>query len=175
MSLGRYGYALAVVAAIVLLDQVTKALVMRSFVLHESMPIIPSFFSLTYVRNPGAAFGLLAQQPAGFRTIFFILVSIVALVLLGSMYAGAPAGARLLRGGLVLVMAGAVGNFIDRLRFGEVIDFLDFYVRDWHWPAFNVADSCITIGVGLLLLHYFVEKPSPSADSDADTQRNPAL
>lgn len=166
MNPTRYAGAIAVVAAIVLLDQATKALVMRSFRLHESVPVIPHLFNLTYVRNPGAAFGFLAQQPAAFRSVFFIVVSIVALALLTRMYATAPPGARPLRAGLLLVLAGALGNFIDRLRSGEVIDFLDFYLGDWHWPAFNVADSSITVGVALLLLHYF---------AGATAERNAAL
>ena len=148
-------YRLLVLAPfiIVLLDQVTKSIIQKKMLLHQSIPIIPDLFNLTYIRNPGAAFGLFARGGGSLRTVFFISVSMIALAVLGILYAKAPIEARVMRWALALVTGGAIGNLIDRIRFGEVIDFLDFYIGHYHWPAFNVADSCITIGIGLLIFH----------------------
>ncbi len=166
----KYGLLAGMVSTIVVLDQTTKALVQRGLTLHESIPIIPDLFNLTYIRNPGAAFGLFASQPPWFRTVFFLTVSLVALGLLATIYWSAPTGSRLLRFGSLLVMGGAAGNLVDRVRYGQVVDFLDFYLGSYHWPAFNVADSCITVGVGLLLLHYARNRPGASAPDPIDSE-----
>jgi len=161
---GRYGLYGLVSGAIVLLDQWTKALVLQRMRLHESIEIIPSFFSLTYIRNPGAAFGLFVQMSERFRFFFFpsvtLLVTLVLLHLfIKSIQDDHHDGTwqphthnRWLRISVALVIGGAIGNLIDRLRYGEVVDFLDFYIGRYHWPAFNVADSCITVGIPLLFL-----------------------
>ncbi|MGH7407101.1 MAG: signal peptidase II, partial [Candidatus Methylomirabilales bacterium] len=132
-------YGLA--AAVVILDQATKLLVQRAFRLGESLPVLPGFFNLTYVLNPGAAFGLLAGAAAAFRGPFFIAVSVLAIAVICYYHARYARGRPLPSVGLSLILGGAVGNLIDRLRVGMVIDFLDFYVGAYHWPAFNVADS----------------------------------
>ena len=140
-----------IVAIILVLDQVTKVLISHTFALHESMPVLESFFHLTYERNTGAAFSLFAQAPAWFRQPFFLgatAVAIVALILFLRQTDGAN---RLMVVAIAAVLGGAVGNLIDRLLYGEVIDFLLLHWRGYYWPAFNVADSCITLGViGLL-------------------------
>lgn len=134
--------------AAVLLDQWTKWLVMTRMVELQEIPLIPGFFSLQFVYNPGAAFGMLANQQW-----FFILVGLGAV---GGMlyYLRHPEAqhwrARLSLG---LLMGGAIGNLIDRIREGKVVDFLLFYWKDYYFPNFNVADICITVGVGLLVLH----------------------
>ncbi len=139
----------------IILDQITKLLIQKAFRLHESVVVIQDFFSLTYIRNPGAAFGLFADQSAGFRSIFFLVVSIVALSILLYFLAQTPQEDRSSLVAISLLFGGAIGNLIDRVRLGEVVDFLDFYVGQFHWPAFNVADSAITIGISLLMLNLF--------------------
>ncbi len=154
----------------VLLDQATKIHIMQTMRLHESFPIIDGFFSLTYIRNPGAAFGLLASTGPVFRTIFFSLASVFALGLLATIFFRLQEEDRAGQLSIAAILGGALGNLIDRIRYGEVIDFLDFYVSAYHWPAFNVADAAISVGVFFLVLHYIFEKktgtdqpPSPSA------------
>ncbi len=160
----RIGLMTLIVVAVVLLDQVTKWQVTKAMLLHESIPIISGFFSLTYIRNAGAAFGILSGTHAGFRMVFFGLTSVVALALLGTIYVRLAPGDWIGQSSVAAIFGGAVGNLIDRVRFGEVIDFLDFYVRGYHWPAFNVADAAITVGVCLLILHFFQHKtPHPPA------------
>jgi len=139
-------YGLA--GAVVILDQATKLLVQRAFRLGESLPVLPGFFNLTYVLNPGAAFGLLAGAAAAFRGPFFIAVSVLAIAVICYYHARYARGRPLPTVGLALILGGALGNLIDRLRVGMVIDFLDFYLGAYHWPAFNVADGGVTVGVG---------------------------
>jgi signal peptidase II len=155
MRLRILGEVAAIVAAIVALDQMTKWWITQALDLHQSVPIIDGLFSLTYVRNAGAAFGLLGELPGAIRGPLFIVVSVAALVVLGTLLAGLRPEERGLRIAIAMVLGGAIGNLIDRVREGEVIDFLDVYWRDYHWPAFNVADSCISLGVAALLLLSF--------------------
>ncbi|HEY4485792.1 MAG TPA: signal peptidase II [Nitrospiria bacterium] len=165
----RYLFLAAVSGGVILIDQITKAVIQNTMRLHESIPVIKNFFSLTYIRNPGAAFGLLADHDGAWRTIFFVVISLAAVVFLLTLYAGLSRSARFARLAVSLIMGGAVGNLVDRIRYGEVVDFLDFYIGSHHWPAFNAADSCITIGVGLLIWHFMREdrktaptEPAPS-------------
>ncbi len=143
---------------VVAVDQVTKLYIMQTMRLHESITVIPDFFSFTYIRNPGAAFGLLAGSSNTFRMVFFGLTSIFALGLLGTILLRMPAHDRMGRLSVAAILGGAIGNLIDRMRYGEVIDFLDVYIEQYHWPAFNVADSAITVGVILLIVHFAFEK-----------------
>lgn len=154
-------------ACLVVADQVTKAVVHREMTLHESIPIVPSV-NLTYTRNPGAAFSLLADADPTFRGWFFLIVSIVALTLITVFLRRVERGDWWTLSGLSLILGGAVGNIIDRVRYGEVIDFIDLYVGRYHWPVFNLADSAITIGMVLLLGHAFLQRRPevrPAADS----------
>src|SRR5688572_32857865 len=144
--------------AIIAIDQATKLSIVQSMRLNESIPIVPNLFSLTYIRNPGAAFGLLAGSSNAFRMVFFGLTSIFALGLLGTILLRMPEQDWMGRVSVAGILGGAIGNLIDRLRFGEVIDFLDVYVENYHWPAFNVADSAITVGVIFLIVHFAFEK-----------------
>jgi len=137
--------------AIVVLDQLTKLIVHRTMALHQSIPIIDGLFNLTYVRNTGAAFGIFAGSAEIFRRPFLILVSILASAFIVSLLRRLANGQRELITALTFVLGGAIGNLIDRVFYGEVIDFLDVYWRSYHWPAFNIADSFITIGVGIAL------------------------
>ncbi|MBM4298501.1 MAG: signal peptidase II [Deltaproteobacteria bacterium] len=138
-------------AAIVVVDQVTKLIVDRSMPLYHSIPIVDGFFNLTYVRNAGAAFGLFAGSAEIFRRPFLITVSIVAIGFTFNMLRRLHEDEKGLVTALAFILGGAVGNLIDRVFYGEVIDFLDCYLGSYHWPAFNVADSFITIGVGLTI------------------------
>ncbi len=153
----KYSWVAAIAASMIALDQYTKHLVMQRFLLHESVTVIPGFFNLTYVRNKGAAFGILSGVQGAWRTVFFIVVSLVALSVL--MVLVRKTGERLSLVAYALISGGAVGNLIDRVRFGEVVDFIEWYYRSFHWPAFNVADSAITVGVGLLMIEMlFLQK-----------------
>ena len=144
--------------AIVVLDQVTKVHVMETMRLHESIPVISNFFSITYIRNPGAAFGFLSSSSSSFRFVFFGITSVFAVGLLGTILVRMPKDDWMGRLSVAGILGGAIGNLLDRLRYGEVIDFLDFYINGYHWPAFNVADSTITVGVVFLILHFALEK-----------------
>jgi signal peptidase II len=141
------------VAAIVVVDQVTKAVVDRTMPLHHSIPIIDGFFNLTYIRNTGAAFGIFSGSHEVFRLPFLIGVAILAIGFILMMLKRLRDGETGLTLALAFILGGAAGNLIDRILYGEVIDFLDVYWSHYHWPAFNVADSCITIGVGITLFY----------------------
>ncbi|MDD4914805.1 MAG: signal peptidase II [Methylococcales bacterium] len=133
-----------------LLDQASKLLVDSSMRLYESIPLSP-FFNLTYVHNTGAAFSLLSEAGGWQRWLFAALAIIMSSVIGVWLWRLKPHETRMAIA-LSLVLGGAVGNLIDRIAYGYVIDFLDVYYRTWHWPAFNVADSAICIGVGLMIL-----------------------
>ncbi len=132
------------------LDQGSKLLVDSAMQLYQSIPVIP-YFSLTYVRNTGAAFSFLSEA-GGWQRWFFAGLALVMSVVIAVWLSRLKQHETLLAVALSLVLGGAVGNLIDRLAYGYVIDFLDVYVDNWHWPAFNIADSAITLGVILMLL-----------------------
>lgn len=140
-------------AIILITDQATKLIVDRAMPLHSSIPIIDSFFNLTYIRNTGAAFGIFAGSAEVFRRPFLIIVSIAAIVFIINMLRRLRGGETGLITALAFILGGAIGNLIDRLIYGEVIDFLDFHWSGYHWPAFNVADSFITIGVAITIFY----------------------
>ena len=146
------------VAAIVLVDQLTKAIVDRTMPLHHSIPLIDGFFNLTYIRNTGAAFGIFAGSHEVFRLPFLIGVSILAIAFILVMLKRLRASESGLATALAFILGGAIGNLIDRILYGEVIDFLDVYWSNYHWPAFNVADSFITIGVAITLFYLIKAK-----------------
>ncbi len=156
---------LALAAAVIILDLWTKALVLARIELHEAVPIIPNFFQLVHVRNTGAAFGIGAN--AGSRIVPMLLnAGAIAVFCVVVVYALRSAVTdRVLQTGLHLILGGAVGNLVDRFRFGFVVDFLDVYVGNHHWPAFNVADSAICIGIALLFLD--MRKKPEEAESTA--------
>jgi signal peptidase II len=142
---------LFIAAFVIGLDRWTKHLVSRNIDLFHSISIIPGFFSLTHVRNRGAAFSILADSPSPLRTIFLIAFSAISVIILCWLI-WKPGQLRTTTGvALALILGGAAGNLFDRIAYGEVVDFLLFYFRQWDWPAFNVADSAIVIG-GLLLI-----------------------
>ncbi len=164
----------SVTGVVIFFDQLTKLHIMQTMRLHESIPIVPNLFSLTYIRNPGAAFGLLAGSSNAFRMVFFGLTSIFALVLLCTILFRMPERDWVGRLSVAGILGGAIGNLIDRLRYGEVIDFLDVYVENYHWPAFNVADSAITVGVIFLIIHFAFEKKDPAAPESTSSSASAA-
>ncbi len=143
---------------VVVLDQLTKVWIVKSFHLYETLEVIPAFFNLTYLTNKGAAFGFLAGVTSAWRHYFFLILASVALVLIVIAWFKMRHDHRFYGPALALIAGGAIGNVIDRVRLGAVVDFLDFYVAGYHWPAFNVADSAITVGVTLFLLANFLEE-----------------
>jgi signal peptidase II len=148
----------SVLIAILVLDQLTKWVVDRTMPLHHSIPVIDGFFNLTYIRNTGAAFGIFAGSAAAFRLPFLLVFSLLAIGFIIMMVRRLPDGEKGLITALALILGGALGNLIDRALYGEVIDFLDFYWKSYHWPAFNVADSCITIGVAITIFYMIKAK-----------------
>ncbi len=154
----RFGILGLVVTCIVALDQITKSYISSTMFLHESIPIIPGYFNLTYIRNPGAAFGIMGTTSSGFRLVFFFFTSVLAMGLLITIFWRLDPRDWWGQLTIASIFGGAIGNFIDRIQYGEVIDFLDFYVNGYHWPAFNVADSAISVGVCSLLLIFALEK-----------------
>jgi len=140
---------------LVLLDQGSKAMVISRIPHQEVMPVFPGFFNLTHLHNTGAAFSLLRDN-----NLFFILLSsavFLALIFLRRHFAG-----RLMRSAWILLLAGIIGNVTDRIRLGHVTDFLDFQFGSYHWPAFNVADSCICVAAALFLLSGFTSQDKPA-------------
>ncbi|MFH0781013.1 MAG: signal peptidase II [Pseudomonadota bacterium] len=145
------GYIVILLITIAI-DQLTKAWIVDSFRLYESVEIVPGFFNLVYVTNSGAAFSLLANVDSPWRHYFFLGIGMLAMVGLTVAYIKLRKVNRYYSLALALIAGGAAGNLIDRVRFGAVVDFLDIYVGHYHWPAFNVADSAICIGAGVFLI-----------------------
>ena len=138
--------------AVVVLDQIVKAIVRREIALNESITVIPGFFDLTRVHNTGTAFGFMNSTDFPFKTVILACIAIGALAALAMYAATLPAHQWLARIGLALILGGAAGNLIDRITEGYVVDFVDLYWSGWHFWAFNVADESITVGVALMIL-----------------------
>jgi signal peptidase II len=162
----RRFYLLVSVIAVVL-DQISKRLVAGAIELHESHEVIPGFASLTHVRNRGAAFGFLSNADLPYQAALFSVLSLLALAAIATYAIKLPASQKWTQTALALIMGGAVGNLLDRLWRGYVIDFVDVYWRAHHWPAFNVADSCISIGVVMLILELL--RPMESEPQPGET------
>ncbi|MBA3005671.1 MAG: signal peptidase II [Proteobacteria bacterium] len=158
---------LAIVAAVVVGDQLTKLWILNSFSLYESLEIIPGFFSLTYLTNKGAAFGFLAGQTGAWRHYLFLVLGAVALMVIVIAWFRMRHAHWLYSISLPLIGGGALGNLIDRIRHGSVVDFLDVFIGTHHWPAFNVADSAISIGVAVFLLANILEDSEQGRSSVA--------
>jgi signal peptidase II len=161
--------ALAAFLVALPLDQVTKLAVDRHLTFADRIQVIEGFFYLTHVRNTGAAFGLFADSDPTLRMLFFVGVALIALFIIGSFFSKLAPGDRLPSFALGLILAGAIGNLIDRVSRGEVIDFLHFKLwAGYSWPDFNVADSCIVIGVGLLMLELIASEGESRAGVPSD-------
>ena len=135
--------------------------------LNYSVKVVEGFFNLTHIRNSGVAFGIFSDQQSELKPYLLIFVSVVAIVAILAIFHQTVKEKRLVRTGLILIFSGAIGNLIDRVIHKEVIDFVDFFIENHHWPAFNVADSCITIGVLFMALDMFVgnKRSGPSAET----------
>ena len=159
---------LALAIAVIILDIWTKALVLARIELHEAVPIIPNFFQLVHVRNTGAAFGIGANASSKLVPLLLNFGAIAVFCVVVVYALRSAVSDRLLQTGLHLILGGAIGNLLDRFRFGYVVDFLDVYVGNHHWPAFNVADSAICIGIALL---FFDMRKKPEAEAGEATVR----
>jgi len=147
------------------MDRGTKALVVGRLPLNESVTVVKGFFHITHVANTGALFGLLAGLASPLRGLVFIAVPVLAIALILFFQLRSGEGDILTQMGLSLILAGALGNLYDRIRFGHVVDFLDLSVAGHHWPAFNVADSCICVGVFTLVLDLYRREQRPAPPS----------
>jgi len=156
-----------VVAVLIVLDQATKWLIARNVALYGSLKIIPGFFNITHIRNKGAIFGVFSHPDKPLVFVLLTVASLIALVFVVYYFYKTPASERGLKLALSLILAGALGNLVDRIFRGYVIDFLDFHIKTRHWPFFNVADSCITIGAVLLLFFFLIRKPACTQSSSA--------
>jgi signal peptidase II len=158
----RITRVITIAAVVVVLDQLTKLIALGRLIPGMPVPVVEGCIALTLVMNPGLAFGLLSGVPVGWRWIVGLLSLVALVVLLRVALRILPTGGWREQSAIGLIFGGAVGNLIDRTRFGAVVDFVDVYYRDWHWPAFNVADSAITVGVAVLALVVLFERsPAP--------------
>ena len=146
--------------AVIALDQISKFLITSTIPKYGSVPVIEGFFNLVHVRNRGMAFGLMNRPGHGLPFYFLVAATISAIALLLFWFRKMKDKDFKITIGIGLILGGAVGNFIDRIRLGEVIDFLDFYAGPYHWPAFNVADTAITVGILWLAVYTIIRKPS---------------
>ena len=158
---------LLLILAVVVLDQLTKAIVVQRIALHDYVPLVDGLLSLSHVRNHGAAFGLLSDWNLPYQSLLLSTLSLIALGAIAAYFLRLPKGAWLPRLSLSLVLGGAIGNVLDRLRLGYVVDFVHVYWRDYQWPDFNVADSAITIGVALLVIDILTSPESESQGAAA--------
>jgi signal peptidase II len=139
-------------------DQLTKAIVAKKIPFLESKSIIPGFFNLTHIRNRGAIFGFFSQSGSQLLSVVLMLASLAAFVFVVYYFFKTPTSERLMKISLSLILAGALGNLTDRIFRGYVIDFMDFYLKKWHWPSFNIADASITIGACFLIFAFFFRR-----------------
>ncbi len=152
----RYTLPLSLAAVVLALDAITKVAVRQTMALYESREVLPGLFNLVHVLNKGAAFGILSDENIGWQRAFLAATAVLAVGVILWLLHSRQVRDGLGRAGLGLVLGGALGNLVDRIRIGYVTDFLDFYWNGWHWPAFNVADMGISCGVGLLIISFYV-------------------
>ena len=168
--MARFWILCLVMATLIILDQLTKGAIQSNLYWGQSIPVIDGFFSIAYVRNTGAAFGFMANGPLLFRQIFFLLLPVLFCGWIFYLLIKTLKGPLYLSTAYALILAGATGNLIDRFALGYVVDFLLFYWKDEanHFPAFNVADSCITIAAGLLIIDFFQQLKIKKAAEEAN-------
>jgi signal peptidase II len=153
----KYWVLLITCFCILLADQWTKHLVQQGLALYRRVEVIPGFFNVTHVRNPGGAFGIFGAERGGMGGVLFVIVSLLAVGIILFLFLKVKEEEKILSLSLSLVLSGALGNLIDRIRYGEVVDFLDVYISSYHWPAFNIADTAICVGIGLLAFELLVK------------------
>ena len=150
--------------SIVTMDQISKYIVQKSIELHGSIPVISGFFNLVHTRNRGMAFGILNRPGSDLGYYAMVTATLVAVILLLFWFSRLKQKERILAPGFSLILGGAIGNLIDRIRLREVVDFLDFYAGSYHWPAFNLADSAITVGTFWVILSLLFLRPKESPE-----------
>jgi signal peptidase II len=155
-AMRKYHFLIAVL--VVVLDRASKWLVAGAITLHDSVAVLPGFFRLTHVQNSGAAFGLFAESSSEWKVAILVLFSVLALAVVSALLWKNSHSMTSTGVGLSLILGGAVGNLWDRLLSGHVVDFFDFYLGSYHWPAFNIADSAIVIGALLLVAEILFAK-----------------
>lgn len=163
----KKGLYFVLIGVLVVADQFTKWLVTQKIALYSTVTVIPGFFNITHIHNRGAIFGAFGRTSSPLVYIVLTLASLTALGLVVYFFIKTPPSERGLKISLSLILAGAIGNLIDRLSRGHVVDFLDFYVGRQHWPFFNVADSSITVGTILLVFIFLIRKPKCSLSCSA--------
>ena len=154
----RRSVYMVIIAVLLAVDQITKTAIFKSINLYEVRPVIPKFFNLVHVRNKGAIFGFFSNADSSFIFVLLTVFSLAALGLVIYYFFKTPLSEKLMNVSLAFILAGALGNQIDRILRGYVIDFLDFTFWGWHWPSFNVADSCISTGAVLLIFIFFFKR-----------------
>lgn len=163
----KYWVLLMICSWILFVDQWTKYVVQQRLGLYQRVEVIQGFFNLTHVRNPGGAFGIFGGERGGIGTLLFVIFSLVAIGIILFLFTKVRLDEKNLPFSLSLVLSGAIGNLIDRLRYGEVVDFLDFHLSSFHWPAFNIADSAICFGIGLIAFELLSRDLKKSTKSQA--------
>ncbi len=154
----KYIRLIVIAGLVIIADQISKWIILKTMPLYDSFPVIQGLFNITHIHNPGGAFGFFADRDPLLRKIVFLFMSSVAACFVLWFYHQTPRTHPWLAFGLALIFGGAVGNLIDRFRFGKVVDFLDFYIGSAHWPAFNVADSAISVGITIFILHLVLNR-----------------
>jgi len=148
----KYWVLLIFCFGILFLDQWTKYLIVQKLAPFQRVEVIQGFFHLTHVRNTGGAFGIFGGEKGGLSSVLFVIVSLIAIGTITFLFIKLKENEKTLALSFSLILSGAIGNLIDRFRYGEVVDFLDFHLSAYHWPAFNIADSAICVGIGLMAL-----------------------
>lgn len=164
----KYVWLATTVIVVTALDQYTKHLAVERLKGGEIIEVIRKVFQLRYVENPGAAWGFLASASESFRAPFFIAVSLLAIAFIIYFYRKVGEDQKVMLASLAMILGGAVGNFIDRLHQNYVVDFIDWYWKDWHWPTFNIADSAISLGVILMVWTMLFGEEERPAEASGD-------
>jgi signal peptidase II len=158
--LNKYIKLIIIVSIVILFDQISKRIILAYVPLFSSINVIPGFFDITHLQNPGGAFSFLANQSVLVRKIVFLALPFAALFLLFYFYKKTSEKEKWFLFSLALIIGGACGNLIDRFLMGKVVDFLDFYIKNMHWPPFNIADSAILVGMVIFAGHIIIKKDS---------------
>jgi len=161
----KYLALLFVSGILIVTDQYTKFMVSLHIPLNYSIKVVEGFFNLTHIRNSGVAFGLFASQQSEYKALMFIAISTIAIIAILVIFHQTPKEKKMVQTGLILIFSGAIGNLIDRILHGEVIDFVDFFINRHHFPAFNIADSCITVGVIMMVIDLFFGEVGPDSST----------
>jgi signal peptidase II len=163
----KYWVLLIICGWILFVDQWTKHVVLQRLHLYQRVEVIPGFFNLTHVRNTGGAFGIFGGAKGGLGSYLFLIFSLVAIGVILYLLVKLKEDERHLPLALSLILGGALGNLIDRLRYGDVVDFLEFYYHRFYWPAFNIADAAICVGIGLMALELLIKNQKKDTESHA--------